>query len=68
MALKILSAKLAEEAQQAVDQARNVERKQQVGVGARGDKVRTLRTQDDRVTDHRTGRTWSLKKWLKGDW
>lgn len=43
-------------------------RRQQVGSGMRGDKIRTYRTQDDLVTDHRLGRTWRLKDWMKGIW
>lgn len=33
----------------------NAARKEQVGSGMRGDKVRTYREQDDTVTDHRSG-------------
>lgn len=43
------------------------ERKQQVGSGMRGDKVRTYREQDDTVTDHRSGKRASLKAVLMGD-
>lgn len=38
------------------------ERKQQVGSGMRGDKVRTYREQDGVVTDHRTERKANLKQ------
>lgn len=37
------------------------ERKQQVGSGMRGDKVRTYREQDGVVTDHRSNRKASLR-------
>lgn len=37
-----------------------------VGTGMRGDKVRTIRFQDDTVTDHRTGKKMSAKKFMKG--
>lgn len=43
-------------------------RKEQVGSGMRGDKVRTIRYQDDIVTNEITGSKISLKKYLKGDW
>ena len=43
------------------------DRKQQVGSGMRGDKVRTYRFQDDVVKDHRTDRTASTKKVLAGN-
>lgn len=41
-------------------------RKNQVGTGMRGDKIRTYRFQDDRVQDHLTGKTASTKKVLGG--
>ena len=47
-------------------QARN--RKQQVGSGMRGDKIRTIRQQDGNVTDHVTGKTWRYKDYVKGNW
>ncbi len=39
-----------------VAQETAIERRQQVGSGMRGDKIRTYRLQDDIVTDHCTGR------------
>ena len=42
-------------------------RKDQVGTGMRGDKIRTYRFQDDRVQDHLTGKTASTKKVLQGN-
>ena len=43
------------------------DRKQQVGTGMRGDKIRTYRFQDDVVKDHITGKTTSVKKVLAGN-
>ena len=43
------------------------DRKQQVGTGMRGDKIRTYRFQDDVVKDHITGRSSSVKKVLSGN-
>jgi len=43
------------------------DRKQQVGSGMRGDKIRTYRFQDDRVQDHITGKVSSVKKILAGN-
>jgi protein subunit release factor A len=43
------------------------DRKQQVGSGMRGDKIRTYRFQDDVVKDHMTDRTASVKKVLAGN-
>lgn len=43
------------------------DRKQQVGSGMRGDKIRTYRFQDDLVKDHITDCTASVKKVLAGN-
>lgn len=43
------------------------DRRSQVGSGMRGDKIRTYRFQDDRVQDHMTGKTNSVKKVLAGN-
>ena len=43
------------------------DRKQQVGSGMRGDKIRTYRFQDDRVQDHITGKTSKCSAVLKGN-
>ncbi len=66
-ALKLLAARLYEVEKQKLASARDADRKNQAGSGMRGDKIRTYRTQDDQVTDHRTGEKWKLTKWLKGD-
>ncbi|NUO54566.1 MAG: PCRF domain-containing protein [Polyangiaceae bacterium] len=68
MALRILSAKLADIETELRDKGRNAERRAQVGSGMRGDKIRTYREQDDRVTDHRSGSTFRLSLWMRGDW
>lgn len=43
------------------------DRKLQVGSGMRGDKIRTYRFQDDRVQDHLTDKTASVKKVMAGN-
>jgi peptide chain release factor 1 len=63
-AREVLTAKLL--AAQGSD-GRNDNRKLQVGSGMRGDKVRTVATQRDQVTDHRTGRTTTAKRYLRGN-
>lgn len=42
-------------------------RKDQMGSGMRGDKIRTYRFQDDRVEDHITGKRLSCKKAMAGN-
>ena len=68
MALSILAARVMEHGATNARREREADRREQVGAGMRGDKIRTYRTQDDRVTDHRSGRTWRLTPWLRGDW
>ena len=65
-ALNALANRIAVEgAAQARSQVRTRKR-EQLGSGARGDKIRTYRFHDDVVVDHRTGRKASLKKIMKG--
>lgn len=55
--------------QQGAAQMSNVlakDRKEQVGSGMRGDKIRTYRFQDNTVTDHLTGKTAQVDKVMKG--
>lgn len=56
---------LAAERERAVNE-RNTERRDQVGGGARGDKVRTIALQRDTVTDHRTGKSMPAHQYLRG--
>lgn len=65
-ALALLRARLFHAAQEALDTAYNAERKRQVGVGARGDKRRTIAFQRDDVADHVTGRHLDLRSYLRG--
>ena len=44
----------------------NVVRKQQTGSGMRGDKIRTIRFQDDAVIDHRTNRRMRATDYMNG--
>ncbi len=43
------------------------DRRQQVGSGMRGDKIRTYRFQDDVVQDHITGQKSSVRRVLNGN-
>lgn len=68
MAYKILAARLYESERERQAAEREKDRRQQVGSGMRGDKVRTYRSQDDQVNDHRTGQRWRLQDWVRGIW
>ena len=68
MAHKVLAARLYDAERSRINAARKQDRQAQVGSGQRGDKVRTYRTQDDQVTDHRTGLKTRLSQWYNGNW
>ena len=63
----MLERRVAELRKQGQIDQHNATRRNQVGSGMRGDKVRTYRTRDNRVVDDRTGRKVSLKKVLQGE-
>lgn len=44
----------------------SLEKRQQIGSGQRGDKIRTIRLQDDQVKDHRTGLSTTAARYMKG--
>ena len=67
-AMALLRARLLEAKESAAHGSESATRKAQLGCGARGDKRRTVREQDDQVNDHITGRRWRLKDYLRGDW
>lgn len=48
-------------------QERKKKRKEQVGSGMRGDKIRTIAIQRNQVVDHQTNKTTTWKKYKKGD-
>ena len=68
LALGILRARLREVQQKAQMGAANDARKAQLGSGMRGDKVVTVRYQDDQVTYHLLNRKLRLSDYLKGNW
>lgn len=65
-AWSVLQARVVAHRQQEVTLAVNERRREMVGSGQRGDKVRTYRCQDDKVTDHRSGRSARLSAVLAG--
>lgn len=66
-AMQILRAKLYDmklrEQQEAVSSSRRL----QVGTGSRSEKIRTYNYKDNRMTDHRLGRNFTLTTALEGD-
>jgi peptide chain release factor 1 len=65
-ALKVLHARLLERAVSASNGARAADRKDQLGTGCRGDKVRTIAVQRDSVNDHMTGKSTTYQRYRKG--
>jgi peptide chain release factor 1 len=68
LALGILRAKLLNAKESSAHAERNEARRAQLGVGARGDKRRTIRTQDDQVTDHVLNKKMRFSAYEKGNW
>jgi peptide chain release factor 1 len=65
-ALEILRAKLLERELAEAADAERTARRAQVGSGDRSEKIRTYNAKDNRVTDHRLGRNFSLDSVLEG--
>ena len=68
LALGVLKARLQQRLDEATHLTLGSERKNQVGSGMRGDKRRTIRTQDGMVKDHLTGKTWRYSDYVAGNW
>lgn len=65
-ATRFLAAKVSAVAKAELADAVRASRRGQVGSGQRGDKIRTVRVRDGRVTDHRTGKKASLARYSAG--
>lgn len=65
-AMRLLTARVYDQRAGTAAGARAADRRAQVGVGARGDKIRTYRVQDDQATDHRTGKKVRLREIQEG--
>lgn len=61
--IELLDQKLRGEQSEQISEVR----KEQVGSGMRGDKIRTIRTQDNTAKDHRTGRSCRADKLMEGN-
>ena len=66
VALALLRARLLDQKTCALDSARNQTRRAQVGVGARGDKRRTVSLFRDQAVDHVTGKRISAERYMRG--
>lgn len=66
VALDLLAVRIAASALLSAKLNQDANRKNQVGSGQRGDKIRTYRVRDNIATDHRTAQRWPLDKWLDG--
>lgn len=67
LAKQLLFSKLIEWSLQKLEDRQVNNRRQQIGSGQRGDKIRTVRLQDDTVTNHQNGKTMSASRYLKGE-
>ncbi len=65
-ALEILRTKLLEREQAAAAERESSDRRAQVGSGDRSEKIRTYNYKDNRTTDHRLGRNFTLEPVLEG--
>ena len=67
LAMTILRSRLLQKRQGEEAKSRGDVRRQQIGTGERSEKIRTYNFPQDRVTDHRIGKSWSnLKHILDG--
>lgn len=66
LALEEMHARISEMAMSKQHGDRAAQKRQQVGSGQRGDKIRTIRFQDDRATDHRTDKRMRATDYMEG--
>jgi peptide chain release factor 1 len=64
--LGLLRARMLAAERDRAQRERNAERRDKVGAGMRGDKVRTIALQRGTVTDHRTGKSMEAHRYLRG--
>lgn len=68
MAMNILRAKLSEMQKEKITGETTTERRAQIGTADRAEKIRTYNFPQDRITDHRIGKSWhNMEKILDGN-
>jgi peptide chain release factor 1 len=65
-ALKMLRSRIYDHQKRQLEAARAAERKEQVGSGDRSERIRTYNFPQDRLTDHRLGRNFTLSQVMEG--
>jgi len=65
-AIAALSQQLALDRQASLQSDVNASRLEQIGLGLRGEKIRTYREKDNRVVNHLNGKTSSYRRVMKG--
>jgi len=65
-AIAVLRARLLNQKEEQQGQIVNQARKNQIGSGMRGDKIRTVRVFDNQVKDHATNKKMSYEKYKRG--
>jgi len=56
--MKVLTARLLQRKQSELRSTEDAERRQQIGTADRSEKIRTYNFPQNRVTDHRIGKSW----------
>jgi peptide chain release factor 1 len=67
-ALEIMRSRLMQRQQEEEHSARAQDRRNQIGIGQRGEKRRTIRVKDGQVKDHLSGKTWRYEDYKDGKW
>lgn len=67
-ALEIMRSRLMQKKLEEEHNIRAQDRRNQIGIGERGDKRRTIRVKDGTVKDHLTGKSWRYEDYINGKW
>ena len=65
-ALRVLTNRVSEFYRKERGEEKNSKRRSQIGDGGRAEKIRTYRFKDERLVDHRSGKTFDLKLFMSG--